>query len=175
MPIRAIDTDNLQFCDPSPFIDEIDEQYLQRTDRPRQISASNSTQRESLSSRRDSFVQKIAMVDLIRPATSMIFSVRPTRTISEVPCKVKENRTTMTIPTMITTATAKNPTFPKVVAPVPPPLGFKRVNRCSANTTNANSSIKTDQLKPGIRIKHERFGSGTLIGTEGTGENKNKS
>lgn len=62
-----------QFCDPSPFIDEIDEQYLQRTDRPRQISASNSTQRESLSSRRDSFVQKIAMVDLIRPATSMIF------------------------------------------------------------------------------------------------------
>ena len=65
----------------------------------------------------------------------------------------------------------KEPYFPKSVAPVPPPLGFKRVNRCSANTTNANSSIKTDQLKPGIRIKHERFGSGTLIGTEGTGEN----
>lgn len=160
-----------QFCDPSPFIDEIDEQYLQRTDRPRQISASNSTQRESLSSRRDSFVQKNSYggFDKARHFDDFFGSPNEDDFRSDMQGKRESNNYDNSYNDY--NRYRKEPYFPKSVAPVPPPLGFKRVNRCSANTTNANSSIKTDQLKPGIRIKHERFGSGTLIGTEGTGEN----
>lgn len=152
-----------QFCDPSPFIDEIDGQYLQRNDSSQLLT--------SPSNKRESFVQKNNYGGFDKARNFDDFFGSPNEDDFRSAMQNRKDSSSYGNSYNDYSRYRKEPYIPKSVAPIPPPLGFKRVNRCSSNSTKANPSISSDQLKPGVRIKHERFGSGTLIGTEGTGDN----
>lgn len=153
----------LQFCDPSPFLDEIDEQYVQRADQRRYKSVSSTSNKES-------FIQRNSFggSDKARnfndffgsPNEDDFRSAMQGRRESSYDNSYSSNH-----------RYRKDDYIPKSVAPVPPPFGFKRVSRSTAMNTSAKSSVDLNRLKPGVRIQHERFGSGTLIGTEGAGDN----
>lgn len=150
----------LQFCEPSQFLDEIDERYLQKE---------NATQNK--------FGNKFSNIPPFHQANSQ--------------CKFGENKRT-TSATYFSNDFSPNATdtrnyghddsykpqtdksdyhfktdyTPKRVTPPTPPAGFKRagITRKSAHSSVAQS------FPIGTRINHERFGLGTIIGTEGSGD-----
>ena len=54
--------------------------------------------------------------------------------------------------------------------PSSPGGNFRPVNRAVPPRTAASDTNSTD-LREGVRIEHQRFGIGTVIKIEGTGEN----
>lgn len=126
---------NFQFCEPSRFLDEIDEKYLERTDRTSSPSYSSYAQKRSKDFW-DDFQKKTTGEDVF------LKSVQKPANHS-----------------------------------VPPSSATRRVRpltnseRTAAPTPNAKQSPAVKGLAVGMRINHERFGKGTVVGTEGTGDN----
>ena len=141
---------SLQISDPSCFIDEIDDCYLNRQD-ARGTFRSFAPQPESrYSSRRETFEDNPFEADRPWGQSQRSYDRKPW-----------------------------SPPEPTRVAPPAPPSGFKRVtpprtSSASAGTgsapraTSAAVREKLEALRIGMRIAHERFGNGTVVGMEGS-------
>lgn len=137
---------SLQFCEPSLFLDEIDDQYIEKE--------------SDLKNKRSPY------------HTSKSFGGKYDAGANDSPSYFSstgnEGKRYFNTP--------KNyqawQSTPRRVIPSPPPSGFKRVKTTSDNNvsqTQSTEDTSSSQLSIGTRIKHERFGLGTITGTEGKG------
>jgi DNA helicase-2/ATP-dependent DNA helicase PcrA len=67
---------------------------------------------------------------------------------------------------------AKSPSVPppSPSTPLRPPTGFKPVQAQRQAPQPAANPGETTHLEPGTRVRHDRFGTGILLGIEGTGD-----
>lgn len=126
---------NFQFCEPSSFIDEIDEHYLDRTDKASSTTYSKPYGSQQWNTWQRDNEHRFGNKDFFQQ------SYRP-RHIE------KETNHSLTSNTKIQETKSPN-----------------------KNISKNTSSIQNNPLKIGLHIKHERFGKGTIIGVEGTGDN----
>lgn len=120
---------SLEFNEPSRFLSEIDEQYVDREDSASFTSGS--------SNGRNGF-----------------------------------SRTSQFGSTRYNAAPSYSTPTPRSVRPAAPPSGFKRVSAPRATNVTSSAASATTSYAIGTRIRHERFGLGTIVGTEGTGANE---
>ena len=152
---------SLQFCEPSPFLDEIDKTYIHKdiaTSLRSDNYADKPYQRQTRSNNFDDFFGTPSEDDF-RNAMSGKSSYYGQQ---HQKSHVAGNRGYYT----------KRDIVPKQVAPVVPQgfirTGIKRV-KTAANSNAATTSNGAYQI--GMRVHHDRFGDGTIVGTEGNNEN----
>lgn len=122
---------NFQFCEPSPFIDEIDEKYLDRSDSESYPSRSSYGQMRGSRSSWGAF-QSAASDD------DFFLNIQQKQRPQSAPQASSSRR--------VQSKPAAKP------------------------TSGAASSSSASGLTVGMRISHDRFGAGTIVGTEGSGD-----
>ena len=145
---------SLQVCELSPFLAEIDEQYLLRRDAPaaRQrfyggggFSRSNDWGGSDRAKGFDDFFGSPSDDELRHTPPATAYSRR-------------------------TSGWGSQPDTPRRVVPPTPPAGFKRAGTSAKPAAGQPRPQAASRWKIGTRISHERFGTGTIVGTEGEGD-----
>lgn len=155
---------NLQFCEPSTFISEIDAVFLEkratRKSSPRSFRSSSNNFREhnnwggnTRSNRFDDFFGSPSEDDF-RQSFSGSSSSYNDRSYDDANGSNYYRR--------------YEPQTPRHVMPPAPPEGFKRAGISQKKETSTSHSPATG-IPVGTKIEHERFGRGTIIATEGEG------
>lgn len=160
---------SLQLAEPSPFLDEIDEQYVEREDKPL----------SSAPVARADFGQRNAWGGSPNARNFEEFFGAPSeddfRSNASLANRGGGNgygdgagykrygryRNDDAV------------TTPRRVVPPAPPAGFKRAGTSSKQPSAAHSAPTGEPvagLSIGARISHDRFGMGTVVGTEGQGD-----
>lgn len=160
----------MQFNEPSSFLEEIDEKYVDREDldSPSKLWGAS----------RDKFNQ----------ASSQSFNSRSSRGSNDSVNNYragdghyfqKETHNTMRDDELSDNLSPRRSSYssyddrtPRRVAPQIPPSNFKRLATRSKSGNMGLSGSANPSYAIGTRIRHERFGLGTIVGSEGTGTNE---
>ena len=153
---------SLQFCEPSPFLDEIDKAYIHKDHSTSSRSSYHDNrsyeQRQSRGNNFDDFFGNPSEDDF-RKAMSGTPSYYGHQRQESYTTGNRSYRT-------------KRDNTPKQVAPVVP-HGFIRTGITRAKTASTSNAATTSNgaYQIGTRVHHDRFGNGTIVGTEGNNEN----
>lgn len=153
---------SLQFCEPSPFLDEIDKAYIHKDHSTSSRSSYHDNrsyeQRQSRGNNFDDFFGTPSEDDFRKAMSgnSSYYGHQRQEAYTTGNCSYR----------------TKRDTTPKQVAPVVP-HGFIRTGITRAKTSSTSNAATTSNgaYQIGMRVHHDRFGNGTIVGTEGNNEN----
>ena len=152
---------SLDFCEPSPFIDEIDEDFIETEAQhtsPNIFARQNRTVKWKDYGADDSSDKRWNRNDRTPTWKKSVNDTMRTDELQSTPYGHSRNYDDLPVMT------------PKKVAPPQVPSGMKKVSTLTTGKMDTSRCVTTD-LQIGQSIEHERFGRGKIIGIEGTGDN----
>ena len=145
-----------EISDPSPFIAEINQKFIQEE----QVGfAHNNSIPSAL---REALMDDDWETPSVLPSTRIAGSAIYTKPTKRQMQDVASGKTTKALATHVSRSTASSSDYASTLKPI---------RKAQSKSSNAAQKAVINALSVGSNIEHERFGKGTIVSIEGSGEN----
>lgn len=145
-----------EISDPSPFIAEINQKFIQEE----QVSfAHNNSIPSAL---REALMDDVWETPSVLPSTRIAGSAIYTKPTKRQTQDVASDKTRKASVTRVSCSTASTSDYASTLKPI---------RNAQSKSSNAAQKAAINALSVGSNIEHERFGKGTIVSIEGSGEN----
>lgn len=163
---------SMQYCEPSCFLDEIDEQYLHIQSPSRESARWNNSglMRAAKSASSSQYIRSFE-AEFNVPSEEEFRNIMQGETSNgsynyHSGATAKDNKVVQGRPSYSKTTYIE----PQQVLPPKPPYGFVRASVVRNDLSSHASRSTIGELAEGVMVRHERFGEGTVVRTEGFGD-----